>query len=382
MTDSNTKSSEIGKSNSDIFVLFSGHNDRAIIALCRYFAVNDFKFVVVCSSESNLITKTDWSTNCFISRIDKNLDLKLFEVVANALQVKYGKSVRLIYCPTSEFMNFFVLRERKLLSKIGWIITLPSAEIYKSLTSKILSQKLVDQLIGLKSPEELSWDEIKVPCVIKPRLNVNDGTVYYPKLCQTESELNEALAAIEPENWFPQAWVEGQSYYLCAYIAKTGESTHFWQENLLQQSGGKSIVLARATANPGVEVSYLFKGLIEVGFNGPFMMEVIRNQLGIFHYIEINPRFWGPLQLALDVCPEIIHLFVNDAVVNQYHDNTKNTMLQKQDGWYAWEYGAQSMQCKKYPAAFDVEKLQSLDSLVNKWDVYNKKDTQLIHGIY
>jgi hypothetical protein len=66
MFGSKTQLLEKGKATSDVFILFSGHNDRAIITLCRYFAASEVQFAIVCSSEADLITQTEWSVNCII----------------------------------------------------------------------------------------------------------------------------------------------------------------------------------------------------------------------------------------------------------------------------------------------------------------------------
>jgi hypothetical protein len=380
MTDRDLNQAERGESPREVFVLFSGHNDRAVITLCRFFATQSLPFMIVCTNRTDAIMLTDWSYRCIISRIDRTLDVQFFAVVLQAVKGVFGDSARPVYCPTTEFMNNFVLHERAALQQLGWAITLPAADVYKTLTSKSTSQGIVAGLIGVFAPSSLNWADLRAPCVIKPRNNVFEGAVYYPRLCRTEDELMQALIDCDPQHWFAQTWVDGQSYYLCAYITKDGKHAHFWQQNLLQQPGGKSIVLARSVPNPGIAVAPLFQGLIDEGFNGPFMMEIIQDDAGRFHYIEINPRFWGPLQLALDACPDILTLFVHDAGIRLDLDASTTEIASTSSYWYAWQKGALLPGCRRYPLLEQIEREQSLKDLLNSWDIYARPDTKRLHG--
>lgn len=368
-----------GRNTETVFVLFSGHNERAVIALSRFFEACGQAFVIVCANGRDVILQTSWIDRIIFSRLDPVLDVALFENVLQAVRAKYGIMANPIYCPTTEFMNQFVIHKRSSLQQLGWRITLPAAEVYAKLTSKASSPKVIKQLIGVGAPSKLKWDNVRVPCVLKPNVNADVQGVNYPFLCRTTEELNHALLNCNQENWFAQSWVDGQSYYLCAYIATDGNHAHFWQQNLLQQPGGKSIVLARSVANPGVSIEPLFHGLIDMGYYGPFMMEVIRDKEGCFHYIEINPRFWGPLQLALDACPNVLRLFLHDAGVSSVN-NMELTNSTSITHWYAWQKGAQLSGCHRYPALSQIELTQPLQALLEHWDVYAKSDTQMLHG--
>jgi hypothetical protein len=150
----------------------------------------------------------------------------------------------------------------------------------------------------------MSWEQVHAPCVFKPKRNISNGVVLYPILCFDEQDVCDAVARLNADEWFIQRYVEGQSHYLCGYISRDGTYRAYWQTNLMQQPEGKSIVLARIGANPGVDEESFFSGLARQGYFGPVMMEIIEEATGKLNYIEINPRFWGPLQLAVDACPE------------------------------------------------------------------------------
>ena len=362
-----------------VFVLFSGHNDRAVITLCRFFDRFSIPFLIVCSSGMDALSRTDWSSASVLSRIDRALDVSLFDVVMQAVKSTFGANARPIYCPTTEFMNQFVLKERRALSQLGWTIMLPSAEIYHEVTNKVTSKDIVKRLAGIAAPTELPWADLKAPCVLKPIENISGNEVNYPRLCHTDSELKKALSEIDTQFWFAQSWVDGQSYYLCAYITSDGRNAHFWQQNLLQQPGGKSVVLARTISNPGMPVDPFLRELFAAGYRGPLMLEIIIDATGEFNFIEINPRFWGPLQLALSACPRILELFADDAGFVLTPENAVDEDRAVNTHWYAWSLGAQLPECKRYPALAAIEALHPLPELLELWDVYAAPDTKYLH---
>lgn len=112
------------------------------------------------------------------------------------------------------------------------------------------------------------------------------------------------------------------------------------------------------------------------------MMEVIRDDLGNFYYVEINPRFWGPLQLALDACPSILQLFVQDAGVQLDSEIHLVENVCDEAHWYSWLFGAETAGYTRYPAAENIELTAPLDKLLNDWDVYARPDTSSLHGRY
>ena len=349
-------------------MVFSGHNDRAVVALCRFFDQTGLPFSIVSAGRDDAIYDTVWRDRVMFDRLDKVLDLPMFQHLAEH---------HLVYCPTTEFINDFLLTHRPALQGHGLDIGLPDQTIYHALTSKSQSQALVTALCpDLRLPPLQDIKAPKAPCVLKPTVNVADGHVLYPLLCRTDVELDRALTGLDRQAWFAQDFIVGQSHYLCAYIARDGQTASFWQTNLMQQPGGKSIVLARPGANPGLNEAALLGGLHARGYHGPFMMEVIESN-GALYYIEINPRFWGPLQLALDVCPAILGLFAKDSGF----DVNLPAPVQPDQACYAWAFGAHQPGCVVHPAAQALLPMQ-IEQLLYAHDVYARADTLAWHACH
>lgn len=352
-------------------VIFSGHNDRAVVALCRFLSSHARPFFIVAKDTDDVIFRTSWRDYVLMQRTTTALTSELMEQVARSVQKK-GFVPAL--CPTSEFLNRFALEQQVVMQQLGWHWALPPLSIYTRLSDKSQSPALLDALIGLRSPRQLAPGQWQAPCVLKPRSNIMNGQVHYPHLCFSKEELVQALRTLEPSDWFAQSWVSGQSFYLCAYLDRQGGWAAFWQENLLQQPGGKSIVLARTCNNPGIDVPHLMGGLHLLGYYGPFMLEVIRDQDGQLYFIEINPRFWGPLELARKACPDVLGRFLND-LDHEFRPTYGCTTPPAH--WYAWFFGAQQRACRMYPAASELPQ-HHISELLLSHDVYAAPDTQAL----
>jgi hypothetical protein len=356
------------------FVLFSGHNDRAVITLCRFLRARGLAFAIVAAGRDDAIHRTAYADAVIFNRLEKVITVEWLAGIAQALD---GGA---IHCPTTEFVNDFVLSNRAAVEAGGWIVGLPAREVYEALTSKLASQAIVARLTGIVAPGAQSMASLRAPCVLKPRVNVSGSQVLYPMLCLDEATLARAAAGLSADDWFAQDYVDGQSRYLCGYLCADGRRAWFWQDNLMQQPGGKSIVLARTASTPAFDADRFFDGLQAQGYRGPLMMEVLVDAHGQAHYIEINPRFWGPLQLALDACPQILELFVADHGAQQ----SRAPIAQATPGphYYAWAHGARSPECRRYPAAALEGDRHQLQNLLERHDLYAAPDTFALHGAH
>lgn len=353
------------------FLIFSGHNDRAVVALCRFFEQTGLPFVIVAAGRGDAIHRTRWSSHVIFNRLDAVVTVPWLRDLAAS------QDGGLICCPTTEFINHFLLSNRDALAGSGLEIGLPDQTVYEVLTGKLSSQALMTLLCpDLQLPPPQPDGHWHSPCVLKPRANVAHGRVLYPLLCRSEAELDLALAGLDRSAYFAQDFIVGQSHYLCAYLNKEGQAASFWQLNLMQQAGGKSIVLARPTHNPGLDETRLFTGLHELGYHGAFMLEVIESGGQLF-YIEVNPRFWGPLQLALDVCPDILHLFARD----QGFASPRLPAVSPDKAMYAWAHGATQPGCVLHPAGQTLMPAE-LDHLLYTHDVYARDDTLALRACH
>lgn len=347
-----------------VFLLFSGHNERAVLALCRYFTRAGLGFAIVAAGPDDAIYRTAYRSRVVYERSDPSVGVALLRRIVGLA------AAPLVYVPTTEFINHFVLRHRAELAGAGLHVGLPAREVYERLTGKLASQALMDGIAGVRLPARLPMQDLRAPCVLKPCENLHGDRVAYPLLCDTPQSLDAALAGLDGATWFAQEYLRGQSYYLCAYLCRDGRRAAFWQENLMQQADGKSIVLARTGDNPGIDADALFARLHAIGYHGPLMVEFICDERGL-HYIETNPRFWGPLQLALDACPALLELFVLE------HGAMPGRALPPSGtSYYAWSHGARRPGTRLLPAG---AALPDAPALLRRHDLYGRPDTLQLH---
>lgn len=338
------------------FLIFSGHNYRAVISLCRYFTKCGIKFCLVASGGNDPIYRTKYRDKVILKRESLEVNKSLFN------EIHAAAKRNLIYCPTTEFINHYLIENPDSLADTSITANLPSKGIYQSITEKYTSQSFAADIKNLTSIDSFSVSSSPVPCVLKPYKNVVDNKSLYPIFCMDKDEFQSTVKKIDTSLYFSQRYIHGKSYYLCGYISAKGNFKYFWQENLVQQQGGKSILLARETKSPGAIENDFFKSLFKRSYYGPVMLEIMlfNNTL---YYIEVNPRFWGPLQLTLDSCPEILDLFVLD---NGVPPNQIINRKSSYPNYYAW-HGGLGEKVRNY-SDMNIEKLHTL---IEKFDVFN-----------
>ena len=66
--------------------------------------------------------------------------------------------------------------------------------------------------------------DLRAPCVLKPRRNVEGTAVLYPLLCDSPQALDDALSGLDKSLYFAQEYVRGQAT-TCAPISRATAST-------------------------------------------------------------------------------------------------------------------------------------------------------------
>ncbi|MGA8262791.1 MAG: hypothetical protein WB783_21520, partial [Arenicellales bacterium] len=110
-------------------------------------------------------------------REDASLSLQLMQRVAHSLATR---GLYPVMCPTSEFLNRFVLDNQDSIAALGWDCAMPRRDRYVELTDKHSSRAIIRNLTGLDSPPEQPRGSWMSPCVIKPKRNVAGQRVLYP----------------------------------------------------------------------------------------------------------------------------------------------------------------------------------------------------------
>lgn len=320
-----------------IFLVPSGYNFRAVLAFCRALAEAGHAPALVAAGADDPVFQTRFARSVVFTRTTRSLELPDFATAIAAARARSG-ATRCVLAPTSEYLVRWALRQRDDLAALGCDLPLPGERVYLQVTDKAsFTAFCCDR--GLPVPAELSSPS-SLPCVAKPRWNVApEGTSLYPWLLRTREDLHRFARESQTSHFFFQEWVHGRSLYLFFHLPRSGRATVFSQENLAQQPGGKSVLLARVARlheDAGL-VQRWEAALRAAGFHGLVMLELRQRADGDCVLIEANPRLWGPLQLCVDACPPLLRAYIEEHVGRA--PAARPTGAIRSTGRYGWSGG-------------------------------------------
>ena len=302
------------------FLIFSGYNERAIVALCRELASMGRPFSIIAAGDRDPIFRTAYRSNVAAIRAVTALDAADLDRCIRRTQAAHPGD-RWVIAPTSEFLNHHVLAHREWFASRRCEIPLVDASCYARVTNKASFRALCEQA-GIAVPPLVDFQGDPgagaYPFVAKPRANVStDGRSLYPALIHSADEWTrqrDALGSLD--DYYFETLIDGSSHYLLYYLPADASAPAFrWsQRNLLQQPNGKSMVLAVSDDLHLAPISDRVINMLRgTGFHGLAMVEVIRHH-DDYVAIELNPRLWGPLQLLRNSGSHLIRAFVEDAL--------------------------------------------------------------------
>ena len=199
----------------------------------------------------------------------------------------------------------------------GVRVPFPGREAFEQLTDKA---SLVDlaQRVGVRvprtslvaRPEDLDVGDPKLrfPLVLKPRRSRfwNRGRVVRTHVCYARSreELERTLAEqgeMLRGGFLVQEYVEGEGRGVFAFY-RHGEPVAFFAHRRLRErppSGGVSVLSESTELSP--ELRRPARALLDAAsWHGVAMVEFKVSPEGVAYLMEVNARFWGSLQLAID----------------------------------------------------------------------------------
>jgi len=364
------------KSKIDGIIIFSGFNERSVIALCRTLEACKVEFHIIAHSPNDVILDTIYASYVSSIRTKPMLDI---DDLYNCIEVtRAGTNRKFAIAPTSEALNLFLLDHRHRIEQSGDILPLVSKELYRMLSDKISFIDVCRQY-SIPVPRELSsLDVHDLPIVAKPhRENTSDGRRCYPLLLYTEQDLEKFAGNIDNNLYFLQTYIRGPSYYLQYYFHSSGQVDRFSMRNLVQQPEGKSIIAAEPACLHLDKTYRIFEMLLQdLGFTGLVMIEIMFEN-DCFYMIEANPRMWGPAQLMIDAGSNLYVSLINDLFGFELPLDICEKSVNPLYFWWAgfWEPQLKGKSMKWYcPPSFFWEKYPEFF----RSEIYNREDTRNI----
>jgi predicted ATP-grasp superfamily ATP-dependent carboligase len=293
-------------------IIFSGFNQRAILAFCRVAEKYAIPYYIVAKSSDDTIFQTNYRNKVISVRSMVQLDLRDFLQQIKKVQ-EITDYTEYVILPSSEALNRFILSHRFQFLAIRCTIPLVDEDLYRLISDKFLFGELCKKH-GITVPGQIdNPGEDQFPLVAKPkRYYSQQGAALYPHILQSKKDWDQFRCGNDMQDFYFQEFIGGASYYLLYYFTKDGHSIAFSQQNLAQQPEGKSILAAIPADIHITDVSKLFVKLFQtINFHGLVMVEVkYFNER--YYMIEANPRLWGPSQLFVDCGVPIFETFLTD----------------------------------------------------------------------
>ncbi len=361
-------------------ILFSGYNQRAVIAFLRTLAKNKIEnYMILAASAGDDILKTDYAPYVYGIRKRRQLEYEEIKKLICKAKTELGFEEFLIP-PVTEALNRFLLKFEQDFADLGNIDSLVSADLYERISDKIQFSDFCLKN-GILVPEEIEFPKKFQEAFVAKPLHYFDkkGNVYTPVLIQSEAAYQNFLMEYPKEAFFYQRYIDGRSLYLLYYFPRNLESMpvmKFSQENFMQQPKGKSILVAKPGEFHRLFVAKQFeKAFIKAGYYG-FVMVELRLDGDLAYMIEANPRFWGPSQLFVDAGCNFFEYYLMEYGFLGGQALREDAI--DMHAVYFWHGGSVPEKKEETPVFYNGYQQQYLHefSELCKWDVYRREDTK------
>lgn len=292
-------------------VLILDGNTRSALAVTRSLGSKGVHVVVADAATRSLAGASRYCRDRFTyASPASNLEGFLSGVKSECSQRRIG-----VLLPVTELTTSIVLKHRQEFASVR----VPYAEwkAFDALTDKWRLLKLA-QGLNISIPKTEFVSEVSsitclcrvltFPVVMKPyRSMIPCGGRWIPTsvhYARSPEELKQIVARYEYFNEHPfliQEYVSGRAEGVFA-LYDDGEPVAFFAHRRLREKppwGGVSVLSESIRPNP--EAQRMAQVLLDyVGWHGVAMVEFKVSSTGIPYLMEVNGRFWGSLQLAID----------------------------------------------------------------------------------
>ena len=360
-------------------IIFSGFNQRAVIAFLRTLNALDTEYAIIAVSDSDDIFETAYADRVLSIRQTRQLDVSDLKRCIIEVQQKF-KADHYVLAPTTEALNRVLLDRRDFFESLNCSVPLVEKLLYEQISDKY-SFSLLCKSEGFLIPAEYPQPkDITFPVVAKPKeyFSLANKIQPKPKLILNVLEYKQFISSHLIEEFYFQEYVFGRCIYLLYYFHSDGTIDAISQENYVQQENGGSMLIAKMSDFHEKEIALQYsKMLNRLSFSGLIMIEFKVNAKG-WYMIEANPRFWGPSQLFVDANVNLFHSFLYDNKIISERPNHNNSQM----AYYFWDDGVSSTFNLRPNIAlynFDKQQLQVYCELLTEIEIYNRADTLEIY---
>lgn len=357
-------------------IIFSGFNQRAIIAFIRTINKHNLDYVIIAKSIEDPILLSDYRNRVLAIRKTSQLVLEDMLSAIKEIQQKFFADEYII-APSSEALNRFVLDNRDIFKEYRCEIPLVDKHIYELISDKHSFGKLC-KANDINIPKEIEFfSSMQLPVVAKPKgyFSKITGKSLSPEIIDNNYDLETFYNQYNIDDFYFQEFINGKCLYLLYCFTNSDMFFKFSQENIVQQGNGKSMVYAASSNFHHSTESLKYEALFrKINFRGLVMVEIKQRHSENF-MIEANPRFWGPSQLFVDAGVNLFEAWLFDiGILNDIPSINENSKITN----YFWFGGMvdtyKNQQQLTFYAGNEADLMNSLPSCLQN-DVYRRPDT-------
>jgi len=198
-------------------------------------------------------------------------------------------------------------------------IPLPSYDIFKKAIDKFEIIKIAEnlnipvpnttELFNIKKIDRiLSENNIKYPFVLKPK--VRGDQISGTQIIKSKDELKKIyqyfikIGRKDPiynyEKPIIQEFIPSGMIYDCCTLTSNGKVNYALTQCRYRQMNPRRGIGVVNLTSKNIELINLSKKLLElINYHGPAQLEWLKTKSNKFILLEINPRFWGTLELSI-----------------------------------------------------------------------------------
>lgn len=357
-------------------IIFSGFNQRAVIAFVRTLTKHNLAYAIIAKSFDDSMLLSEYRNK--ILAIRKTSQLVLEDILRTIKEVQNKQPAeKYIITPSSEALNRFVLNNRDIFKKYRCQIPLVDKHTYELISDKYSFGKLCS-INDIIIPKEIGFSQhMQLPVVAKPKgyFSRITGESLSPQVLTNSQSIDTFFHKNDINEFYFQEYIQGRCFYLLYCFTNNGVTYRFSQENIVQQSNGRSMLYAVSSNFHYSEESFKYIMLFKkLKFRGLVMVEV-KQRHSENYMIEANPRLWGPSQLFVDAGVNLFEAWLYDnGVIKNLPSFIKNNKTTK----YFWFGGVLEEYRRQRQLTFYVgNETDFIDSLplCMQYDVYRRPDT-------
>jgi len=304
-------------------VLITDGNQRSALAITRSLGAAGFQMIVGDETVKNLSCASKYRRACFNYPSPYHNEADYVDALLNAV-IKYRVD---FIIPVTDISSVVISKHIGRLPP-SVAVCMPSEDIYWAASDKAQLHRLAEKM-GVPQPtryyvQDMAQykalrNEITFPCVLKPdRSIVKQGEGYAKTLVSRVDNIAQIDNLVQKNgvltnSFMIQDVIQGEGvgvFVLCDH----GEAQVTFCHKRIREKppwGGVSVVRESIKVDPTIEA--LAKKLLrEVCWHGVAMVEFkVCTKTGTPYLMEINGRFWGSLQLAIDAGIDFPRLLID-----------------------------------------------------------------------